>query len=402
MHSFFLSLHYMHKSITLLIAIIAAALGAFAAESAGVTVGAARSDLYMPLLKGKRIGLLTNHTGMVGSEHTLDLLLRLGADVRIIFSPEHGLRGTADAGEHVSGGRDEATGLPVESLFGARRYPSAEAVGAVDIFVTDLQDVGLRFYTYYCTMLDVMNTAAEAGKPFMVLDRPNPNGMTVDGPVLDMRFSSGVGRLPVPVVHGMTLGELARMAVGEGWLKGGRTLDLTVIPCDGYTHSTRYELPVAPSPNLLTMKAVYLYPSICLFEATPMSLGRGTDAPFCVIGSPALKGKPGCTFSFTPRSRTGARRPPLMDRRCYGRDLRTVSDSAAIAGGLDLSYLIEMYRLSGRPAKFLTPFFEKLIGTDRIRPMIERGDSAEAIRATWRDEVEAFRRRRAPYLIYPE
>lgn len=368
---------------------------------AEVTVGAARTDLYLPALEGKRVGLLTNHTGMVGNEHTLDLMLRNGVDVRMIFSPEHGFRGTADAGEHVSGGRDAATGLPIVSLFGSRRFPTDAMMDSIDIIVTDIQDVGLRFYTYYCTMLDLMNSAAARGKQFMILDRPNPNGMTVDGPLLDMRFASGVGRLPIPVLHGLTLGELGRMAVGEGWLDGKRSLDLTVIPCGGYTHATRYELPVPPSPNLPDMKSVYLYPSVCFFEATPMSLGRGTDMPFCVIGHPALKDKPGCSFSFTPRSRPGARKPPLMDRRCYGMDLRSVSDSAAIAGGVDLSYLIEAYRLMGRPAKFLTSFFEKLIGTDRIRPMIERGDSAEAIRASWQPDVEAFCRQRAPYLIYP-
>ncbi len=371
------------------------------ADAAAVTVGAARTDLYLPLLKDKRVALFSNHTGMVGDRHTLDIMLENGINVTTLFSPEHGFRGTADAGEHVSSSVDAATGIPIASLYdGKRRGPAPEVIAGIDIIVCDIQDVGLRYYTYYCTMLELMNCAAEAGKEFMVLDRPNPNGMYIDGPVLDMKYSSGVGRLPIPVVHGMTLGELARMIVGEGWLKNGcKDLPLTVIPCLNYTHSTRYELPIAPSPNLRSTHAVYLYPSMCYFEATPVSLGRGTDTPFEVYGHPSYKGS---TFSFTPRSMPGAKNPPQKDALCYGVDLRDMPADSIIARGVDLSYLIDAYNKTGLGEKFFTSFFEKLIGRGDIRRMIAEGRSASEIKATWAGDVERFRRRRAPYLLYTE
>lgn len=385
--------------------VLVSVLGCHAAPQTSVKVGAERVESYLPMLKGKRVALLSNHTGIVpDGRHTLDVLMDNGVDVRLIFSPEHGFRGTADAGEHVSGSVDRKTGVPIESLYGSasKRVPSAEAMSKVDVVVCDMQDVGLRFYTYYITMLDVMNAAAAAGKQFVVLDRPNPNGMYVDGPVLDMRLASGVGRLPIPVVHGMTLGELARMIVGEKWLNGGAGLDLMVVPCDGYTHAFRYSLPVAPSPNLPDMKAVYLYPSTCLFEGTVMSLGRGTEMPFCVYGHPDMKG---CTFEFTPQSRPGAKNPPLRGRRCHGRDLRSIPDDTIIARGLDLEYVIDAMRhveLKGKDKKFFTSFFDKLIGNTSVRRMLEQGKSAADIKATWQSDVEEFRRLRRPYLLYPE
>lgn len=394
----------MIRNLIAILYVLVSALGCHAAPQA-VKVGAERVESYLPLLKGKRVALLCNHTGVVpDGRHTLDVLTDNGVDVRLIFSPEHGFRGTADAGEHVSGSVDSKTGVPIVSLYGSasKRVPSAEAMDKVDVVVCDMQDVGLRFYTYYITMLDVMNAAAAAGKQFVVLDRPNPNGMYVDGPVLDMRLASGVGRLPIPVVHGMTLGELARMIVGEKWLKGGAGLDLTVVPCDGYTHASRYRLPVAPSPNLPDMKAVYLYPSTCLFEGTVMSLGRGTEMPFCVYGHPDMKG---CTFEFTPQSRPGAKNPPLRGRRCHGRDLRSIPDDTIIARGLDLEYVIDAMRhveLKGKDKKFFTSFFDKLIGNTSVRRMLEQGKSAADIKATWQSDVEKFRRLRRPYLLYPE
>lgn len=394
----------MIRNLIAILYVLVSALGCHAAPQA-VKVGAERVESYLPLLKGKRVALLSNHTGVVpDGRHTLDVLTDNGVDVRLIFSPEHGFRGTADAGEHVSGSVDSKTGVPIVSLYGSasKRVPSAEAMDKVDVVVCDMQDVGLRFYTYYITMLDVMNAAAAAGKQFVVLDRPNPNGMYVDGPVLDMRLASGVGRLPIPVVHGMTLGELARMIVGEKWLKGGAGLDLTVVPCDGYTHASRYRLPVAPSPNLPDMKAVYLYPSTCLFEGTVMSLGRGTEMPFCVYGHPDMKG---CTFEFTPQSRPGAKNPPLRGRRCHGRDLRSIPDDTIIARGLDLEYVIDAMRhveLKGKDKKFFTSFFDKLIGNTSVRRMLEQGKSAADIKATWQSDVEKFRRLRRPYLLYPE
>ncbi len=382
---------------TLLLAIACTAAMNLAAE---VTVGAARVDEYLPLLKGKRVALLSNHTGMVGNEHTLDLMLRNGINVTTIFSPEHGFRGNASAGEHVKDSRDAKTGIPIASLYNGRsRMPAPDVMKNFDVIVCDIQDVGLRFYTYYITMLDLMNAAARYGKEFMVLDRPNPNGMTVDGPVLDMKFASGVGRLPIPVLHGMTLGELAMMIVSEGWLNDGADLPLTVVECLGYTHATRYRLPIAPSPNLPDMKAVYLYPSTCFFEGTPMSLGRGTDMPFTVYGHPAY---PATDFSFIPRSRPGAKNPPQEGKRCYGVDLRNIPDDTIIAHGVDLSYVIDAYKKTRLGPKFFTSFFNLLAGTDSISRMIEAGATADEIKATWADDVAAFRARRAPYLLYPE
>lgn len=371
---------------------------------AEVKVGAARTDVYVPWLEGRRVALLSNHTGMVGDEHTLDLMLRHGVDVRVLFSPEHGFRGTADAGEHVASSVDASTGLPVVSLYGRNSDANAaSAMDSVDVVVVDIQDVGLRFYTYYITMLRLMNVASAAGKEFVVLDRPNPNGMTVDGPVLDMRHASGVGRLPIPVVHGMTLGELARMIVGEGWLRNPSAgLKLRVAECEGYTHATRYELPVAPSPNLRSMQAIYLYPSVCLFEGTVMSLGRGTDRPFEMYGHPSYSGS---DYSFTPRSVPGATRPPLMGRRCFGRDLGSADVDSVLARGVDLSYVIDAYRNKGMAphrAKFFTSFFTKLIGNEDVVNRIRRGESAESIHRSWQADVDAFRQRRAPYLLYPE
>lgn len=379
------------------IALIAACIPA---ASAQVTVGAAKTADYVPLLKDKRIALLSNHTGMVGDEHTLDIMLANKLNVTTIFSPEHGFRGNADAGEHVASGKDRKTGIPIASLYnGGKRMPAKSVMDGIDVIVVDIQDVGLRFYTYYCTMIDLMNAAAAHGKEFMVLDRPNPNGMSVDGPVLDMKYASGVGRLPIPTLHGMTLGELARMANGEGWLKGGAKVSLTVIPCDGYTHATRYILPIPPSPNLPDMKAIYMYPSTCYFEATDVSLGRGTDTPFTIYGHPKMTEG---DYYFTPRSRPGAKTPPQMGKRCRGRNLRSMTDEEMIAQGVNFEYIIDAYRAMGKPAKFFTSFFELLAGNDKIRTMIESGATAGQIKESWRSDVEQFKARRKPYLLYPE
>lgn len=366
-----------------------------------VIVGAAQVDEYEPMLKGKRVALFSNHTGMVGDRHTIDVMRDAGINVVTIFSPEHGFRGNADAGEHVSSSVDSKTGVPIVSLYGskAQRTPSKEVMDGIDVIVTDIQDVGLRFYTYYCTMVDLMNAAAAHGKDFVVFDRPNPNGMYVDGPILDMKYESGVGRLPITVVHGMTLGEIARMANGEGWLKDGAKVPLTVIPVKNYTHQTRYSLPIAPSPNLKDMKSIYLYPSICYFEATPVSLGRGTDWPFEIYGHPGMKNR---TFSFTPRSVDGAKNPPQLDQLCYGEDLRGLDDEEIIAKGINLEYLIDAYRDLGMGDKFFRSFFELLIGRGDIRKMIEDGRSADEIKATWTSDVARFKEQRRPYLIYEE
>lgn len=370
-------------------------LGTLCACGQELRVGAERTEIYMPLIEGRRVAVLANHTSLVGNEHLVDMLVRRGVDVVGILSPEHGFRGNADAGEKVASTVDGKTGIPIWSLYDGRTLrPSDEHMRSFDVLLVDLQDVGLRFYTYYISMLRMIDACAEFGQQVVVLDRPNPNGMYVDGPVLDMRYKSGVGALPIPVVHGMTLGEIARMAIGEGWAK---KVDLTVVPVKNYRRSMRYELPVPPSPNLPTQHSVLLYPSLCLFEGTVVSLGRGTDFPFEVYGHPDMKGR---TFSFTPQPRAGAKNPPLCGRLCYGVDLRGKADDTIIAEGLNLEYLIDAYRDLDMGEAFFTPFFEKLIGVDYVRRMIMEGCDADEIRACWHDDVEKFKRQRRPYLLY--
>ncbi len=365
-----------------------------------VKVGAGSTDEYYPLLEGKRVAVMSNHTGMVGEEHVVDMLTRANWNVVVIFSPEHGFRGDASAGEHVASSIDEKTGIPVVSLYdGKDGKPSSQNMQKFDILIIDIQDVGLRFYTYYITMVRLMDICAEHGKKVIILDRPNPNGHYVDGPTLDMKYKSGVGWLPIPVVHGMTLGELAMMVNGEKWLPEGRVCDLTVVTCKNYTHQTMYQLPVPPSPNLPNMKSVYLYPSICLFEGTPVSLGRGTPFPFQVYGHPDMKGY---LFSFTPRSMPSAKNPPQMNKLCYGADLREVPDEEIWVKQLDVSYLIDAYHHLNMGDKFFTSFFEKLIGVDYVWKMIEEGKSAAEVKAAWQADVERFREQRRPYLLYAE
>lgn len=378
-------------------AVVATALLISASASAKIRVGAERSDRWLPYLEGKRVAVLANHTSLVDGVHLVDTLSRLGVNVVGIVSPEHGFRGTADAGEKVGNSVDEATGIPIWSLYNSwPRRLTDEQMRSFDIMIVDLQDVGLRFYTYYITMLDIVNACADYGHRVIILDRPNPNGMYVDGPLLDMRFRSGVGALPIPVVHGMTLGELALMAVGEGWVNRA---DVKVIPCSGYTHSMRYVLPVAPSPNLRSQHAVYLYPSTCLFEGTVCSLGRGTDFPFEVYGHPDMKE---CDFRFIPRSVPGAKNPPLKELVCRGVDLRQVPDEEIISKGFNLEYVIDAYRRMGIGERFFTPFFDKLVGTDYVRLMIVEGATADEIRARWRRDVEGFRELRHKYLLYQD
>lgn len=365
-----------------------------------IKVGAESINEYFPLIQGKRIAVMSNHTGIVNNEHLVDMLVKDKINVVAIFSPEHGFRGNADAGEHVASSVDEKTGIPIRSLYdGKDRKPSKESMNMFDILIIDIQDVGLRFYTYYITMVRLMDVCAEYGKKIIVLDRPNPNGHYIDGPILDMKHKSGVGWLPIPIVHGMTLGELALMVNGEKWLTDGKTCDLTVINCKNYTHKTLYQLPVAPSPNLPTMKSIYLYPSTCLFEATPVSLGRGTTFPFEVYGHPNMKGY---TFSFTPRSISGAKNPPQLNKLCYGVDLRNIPDDEIFEKGFDLTYVIDAYNNLNMGDHFFRPFFEKLVGVDYIRKMIIEGKSADEIKKMWKGDVEKFRLQRKPYLLYEE
>ena len=368
-----------------------------------VKVGAEQVNEYVPLLKGKRVALLSNHTGMVGDKHTLDIMLENGVNVTTIFSPEHGFRGNADAGEHVNSGVDQKTGIPIASLYdGKSSMPSKKTMAKFDILVVDIQDVGLRYYTYYITMMKLMEAAATYGKEFLVLDRPNPNGMYVDGPILDMKYKSGVGYAPIPVVHGMTMGELANMANGEGWLKDGLRIPdnkLHVVTCKNYTHQTRYRLPIPPSPNLRSMLAIYLYPSTCYFEATPVSLGRGTDKPFLCYGHPNMKGY---DYSFTPRSVDGAKNPPQLNRECHGVDLSGITEEQAIAMGVNLEYVIDAYKNLNLDDHYFRSFFELLIGDKDIRKMIKEGKTAAEIKATWADDVASFKQQRRAYLLYAE
>ncbi len=386
----------MKKNIALLF--LAFSLSAFSQNN--VKMGAEQPDKYLPLLKNKRVAVMANQTSMLGDKHLVDFLYAQKQNVVGIFSPEHGFRGTADAGEHVSSSVDKKTGIPIWSLYGSGSgKPAAEQMKKFDILVFDLQDVGLRFYTYYASMARLMDACAEHGKKMIILDRPNPNGFYVDGPILNMKHKSGVGWLPIPVVHGMTLGELALMINGEKWLSQGRTCDIKVIPCENYTHQTRYELPIAPSPNLPNIHSIYLYPSTCLFEGTVVSLGRGTSFPFQAYGHPKFKGS---DFSFTPRSVPGAKNPPLLNQKCYGVDLRNLTNEYIWENGFDLSYVIDAYKNLKMGDKFFTSFFEKLVGVDYIRQDIMAGKSAKEIKEKWFCDVLKFKQQRRAYLLYEE
>jgi uncharacterized protein YbbC (DUF1343 family) len=385
---------------TLLIPIMLCCFLSSSAQQNSVIVGAEQTEAYFPILKNKRIALFSNHTGRVGDKHLLDVLLENRFNVVAVFSPEHGFRGDADAGEHVSGSVDAKTGVPILSLYdGTSGKPGESSMRKFDLLIVDIQDVGLRFYTYYASMVRLMEACAETNRKMLILDRPNPNGHYVDGPLLDMKYKSGVGWLPIPVVHGMTLGELALMVNGERWLPASRVCDVTVIKCKNYTHRTLYRLPVPPSPNLPNMTSVYLYPSICYFEATPVSLGRGTPLPFQVYGHPNMQGY---DYSFTPRSVPGAKNPPQLDKLCYGVNLSELPDEVVRKKGVDLSYVIDAYRNLNLGDHFFRPFFELLIGTDYVRKMIKEGKSADEIKAMWKDDVETFKLQRKPYLLYEE
>lgn len=365
-----------------------------------IKTGAESVNEYLPLLKGKKVAVLSNQTGIIGKTHLVDSLVALKVNVVAIMSPEHGFRGDADAGEHVSSSVDQKTGIPIKSLYeGNTNKPSAELIKQIDVLVFDLQDVGVRFYTYLTTMARMMEACAENGKKMIVLDRPNPIGFYVDGPILDMKHKSGVGWLPIPVVHGMTLGELAMMINGEKWLTNGIQCDITVIKCKNYTHESMYTLPVKPSPNLPDMRSIYLYPSTCYFEATPVSLGRGTDKAFQMYGHPNMKGY---SFSFTPRSIPGAKFPPQLNKECFGVDLRTTPSIEEInKTGINLEYVIDAYKNLNLDDHFFRSFFELLIGKSYVRKMIMEGKSAAEIKAMWADDVVKFKQQRKPYLLYP-
>lgn len=363
-----------------------------------VIVGAQDTASYMPLLRERRVAVLANHTAMYDTErHIVDMMHAEGINIVGIFAPEHGFRGSVEAGAKIEDGIDSKTGIAILSLYnGNTQRPSDDVMRSFDMLVVDMQDVGLRFYTYYISMLRMVDACADFGCEVVVLDRPNPNGHYVDGPILDMKYKSGVGWLPIPVVHGMTMGEIATMAIGEGWAKPAK---LTVVKCQNYDHTTHYELPIAPSPNLPTQHSIYLYPTTCLFEGTVLSMGRGTEAPFEVYGHPDLKGY---DYTFTPTPNAGSAKPPHMGKLCYGRDLRTLPNEVIWGNGIDLSYIVEAYHNLAIEEKFFTPMFEKLIGVGYVREMIMAGCSAEEIEARWMEDVEKFKEQRRKYLIYNE
>jgi uncharacterized protein YbbC (DUF1343 family) len=371
---------------------------------------AERLDAYLPLLKNKRVAVFANNTSMVQNVHLVDTLSRSGVDIKKIFAPEHGFRGTADAGEKVSNSKDPATGIAIVSLYGKKRKPNADDLADVDVIVFDIQDVGVRFFTYISSLEDLSEAAIEFNKPLIVLDRPNPNGDYVDGPVRKEGFRSFLGMQKVPVVYGMTIGEYAMMLKGEKWIdsairkKSRNDLNLTVIPCANYTHNSKYILPVKPSPNLPDMASVYLYPSTCFFEGTVLSEGRGTDRPFQMFGHPKL---PDTLISFTPTSRQGARNTKLLGQKCYGWDLGGSNEKVLKETDrkLQFKWIKNAYQLfPGKDTFFLNngKNFDRLAGNDSLRLQIMSGLPDEEIRKTWKPELDKFKIIRKKYLLYKD
>jgi uncharacterized protein YbbC (DUF1343 family) len=374
-----------------------------ATEPQKIVVGAERMDILLPKLKGKRVAIVANQTSLVGNNHLVDTLLASGVKIIRVFAPEHGFRGDHSAGEKVKTTKDEKTGLAVQSLYGSTKKPSNEMISEVDVLVFDIQDVGARFYTYISTMHYVMEAAAENDKEVIILDRPNPNGFYVDGPVLDTTFRSFVGMHPIPIVHGLTIGELAKMINGERWLKGGLTCKLEVITCLNYTHESSYELPVRPSPNLPNQASIYLYPSLCLFEATAMSVGRGTDLPFQLIGYPSM---PSGNVTFIPKDLPGiASKPDYMDVECKGHNLQEFgSVYFSAAKKLYFDWLVDSYKEYTGKGSFITKpdFFDKLAGTDQLRKQLESGKKVDEIRQSWAPGLDNYMKIRKKYLLYPD
>ena len=384
-----------------------------------ILCGADRINVYLPLIKGRTVGIFANHTSMVGNTHLVDTLRSLGINIKIIFGPEHGFRGTADAGEKVGNYTDPKTGIPVVSLYGSKRRPSPEDVKGVDILIFDIQDVGTRFYTYISSLEEFMEAAFESGKPLMILDRPNPNGHYVDGPVLDKKYKSFVGMQPVPIVYGMTIAEYAFMIAGEGWLSekanakyayyktaqnsADTPFHFQVIKCQLYTHKTKYVLPVKPSPNLPNIQSIYLYPSTCLFEGTALSEGRGTNKQFQVFGHPLY---PKSMYSFTPVPNDGAKKPKLNGQLCYGWDLSGSPEEVLkkMDNRVRLKWLIEAYQLFPLKDSFFlkSNSFNRLAGNDVLMQQIKDGISEEEIRKSWEPKLSEFKAIRKKYLLYED
>ena len=398
-----------------------------AAEQLKIKPGAERLSSYLPLLKGKRIGIFANQTSMVDKTHLVDTLRKSGLDIKVIFGPEHGFRGTADAGEKVGNYIDEKTGIPVISLYGAKRRPSAEDVKDVDVLLFDIQDVGVRFYTFISSLEEFMEAAFELKKPLLLLDRPNPNGHYVDGPVLDKKYKSFVGMQPVPIVYGMTIAEYAMMLVGENWLSDKANAYTTyfrnleqhnpdtpfhfmVIKCENYTHKSKYVLPIKPSPNLPNIQSIYLYPSTCFFEGTVLSEGRGTEKQFQVFGHPSL---PKDLFSFTPMPNEGAKEPKLKGKLCYGWDLSGSTSEVLklVDNKVQIKWLLKAYELFPKKDSFFilpksgnmeNSFFTKLAGNNELWQQIKAGKSEDEIRKNWEPKLSEFKLTRKKYLLYED
>lgn len=391
-------------------------------DNGNIIPGAERTEVYFPLLKGKRVAVFANNTSIVGNKHLVDTMIAAGIKVVKAFGPEHGFRGTADAGEKVDNYTDAATGVPIVSLYGKKHRPSTEDLADVDILVFDIQDVGARYYTYINALEEYMIAAFENSKPLLVLDRPNPNGFYVDGPVLDTAFKSGIGHMPVPIIYGMTIAEYGMMIAGEKWLtpkanaryeyyqhaenSKDTAFHFLVIKCAGYDHNSRYDLPVNPSPNLKDFASIFWYGSTCFFEGTVFSEGRGTDHPFSIFGHPAL---PKNMFSFTPAPRTGAMSSKLYGQKCYGWNLYdSRKNIEKTEGKVHLNYIMEAYKLfPQKDSFFLVPktgshFFDKLAGDDNLRKQIIKGETEANIRASWQPKLNAFKTIRKKYLLYKD
>ena len=362
----------------------------FSANAQNLRLGAERLDTYLPLIENKKIGVVGNQTSMIGNTHLVDSLLSLGIDVVKVFSPEHGFRGKADAGAKVENGTDNKTGLPIISLYGKNKKPYPEQLEGIDVLLFDIQDVGARFYTYISTLHYIMEAAGENNIKVIVLDRPNPNSHYVDGPIREKGFESFVGMHAIPIVHGMTIGEYAKMINGENWI--AVNCELTVIVIENYTRKMAYDLPIKPSPNLPNAKAINLYPSLCLFEGTTISIGRGTVYPFQHFGAPYLESD----YSFTPKSGAGSKYPKHENKECFGTNLRLEKPLTAI----NLNWIIETYKQCPEKEEFFNNFFDKLAGTDKLRKQIIAEKTQKEIKESWQEGLEEFKEKREKHLIY--
>jgi len=398
-------------NILLIVCLLAACAQSKTAKSSkqnGIITGAEQTEAYIDLLKGKRVAILANPTTIIGKKHWVDSMLSRGINIVKVFGPEHGFRGNASNGTVVSDEKDQATGIPIISLYGNKRKPTAKDLADVDVMIFDIQDVGCRFYTYINVLRDVMEGCAENNKELMILDRPNPNGYLVDGPILDMKYRSGIGQFPIPIAHGMTIGEFAQMINGEGWMADKKQCRLNIIKVKNYNHDMEYVLPVKPSPNLNTQQSIMLYPSTCLFEGVALNHGRGTQFPFTILGAPSLKGQ--YDFSFTPISIPGMSESPLyMNELCYGVDLRKYDISKLRASKqVNIEWMMELYKAFPNKQKFFDRSQSRQIGNidflsgdSAFKEQIKNGISEKVIRASWEPGLSQYKEMRKKYLLYP-